>query len=127
LRRVGVTAWVFEPVVPSLHDTKTTKLSRHGEFRAASDAAIDVYVMTANHEGKSAVLLIEESPKPSKPPRGFAALDAETRHALARRGGMAVQAAGRAHRFTEEEAREAGRKGGAVSAARRRKPSPDES
>lgn len=44
--------------------------------------------------------------------RGFAVIDAERRREIARRGGLAVQASGLAHKFTSEEAQAAGRKGG---------------
>lgn len=44
--------------------------------------------------------------------RGFAALDQERQREIARLGGRAAHAQGRAHEFTTEEAREAGRKGG---------------
>lgn len=47
--------------------------------------------------------------------RGFAAMTPEQRSAIARRGGLAAQARGTAHRWTSEEAAEAGRKGGTVS------------
>lgn len=51
--------------------------------------------------------------------RGFAALSPEARREAARRGGLAAHASGRAHEFTRDEARAAGRKGGArVSADR---------
>jgi general stress protein YciG len=49
---------------------------------------------------------------PKKRRRGFAAMDPERVKAIASRGGVAVHARGTAHRFTNEEAREAGRKGG---------------
>jgi len=52
-------------------------------------------------------------------PRGFGALDPEKRRALAGAGGRTAQAMGTAHRFTVEEARSAGRKGGAAVAADR--------
>ena len=48
-------------------------------------------------------------------PKGFAvtaARDPEAHRELARQGGKASHAAGTAHEFTSEEAREAGRKGG---------------
>jgi general stress protein YciG len=45
-------------------------------------------------------------------PRGFAAMAPELRSAIARKGGKAAHAAGTAHQFTSDEAREAGRKGG---------------
>ena len=45
-------------------------------------------------------------------PRGVAAMSEEKRREVASKGGKAAQAQGKAHRFTSEEAREAGRKGG---------------
>lgn len=45
-------------------------------------------------------------------PRGFAAMDREKVREIATRGGKAAHAAGVAHQFTSDEAREAGRKGG---------------
>lgn len=53
----------------------------------------------------------EETPKP-KARRGFAAMDPEKVKAIAQKGGVAVHAKGTAHRFSKEQAREAGRKGG---------------
>jgi len=51
--------------------------------------------------------------------RGFAAMDQNKQREIARRGGLAAQALGTAHRFSPEEARRAGRKGGeAVSGNR---------
>jgi uncharacterized protein len=47
-------------------------------------------------------------------PRGFASMDAERQREIASKGGRAAHAQGRAHRFTPDEAREAGRKGGKV-------------
>jgi len=44
--------------------------------------------------------------------RGFAALDPDRQREIARLGGRAAHAQGRAHEFTSAEAREAGRKGG---------------
>lgn len=53
----------------------------------------------------------EEQPKP-KARRGFAAMDPEKVKAIAQKGGVAVHAKGTAHRFSKDQAREAGRKGG---------------
>lgn len=50
--------------------------------------------------------------------RGFASMDPELQRAIASKGGKAAHQSGNAHRFTSEEAREAGRKGG--QAAHRR-------
>ena len=44
--------------------------------------------------------------------RGFAALDPETRKAIASRGGKAAHALGKGHRFTTDEARAGGARGG---------------
>jgi general stress protein YciG len=44
--------------------------------------------------------------------RGFAAMSAELQRQIASKGGKAAHAHGRAHEFTAEEARAAGRKGG---------------
>ena len=57
--------------------------------------------------------------KPRKP-RGFAAMDPTLVSELAKRGGRAAHRAGTAHQFTSAEAREAGRKGGQATHAKRR-------
>ena len=44
--------------------------------------------------------------------RGFASMDPEKQREIASKGGKAAHEKGRAHEFTSEEAREAGRKGG---------------
>ena len=44
--------------------------------------------------------------------RGFAMLTPKERSAMASKAGIAAQASGKAHRWTLEEARVAGRKGG---------------
>ncbi|RSK48869.1 KGG domain-containing protein [Hymenobacter rigui] len=51
----------------------------------------------------------------AKRPRGFAAMDAATQRRIASEGGRASHLSGRGHRFTSEEARAAGRKGGQAS------------
>ena len=45
--------------------------------------------------------------------RGFARMPADQQRQAAQRGGRAAHASGTAHEFTSEEARAAGRKGGA--------------
>jgi len=55
--------------------------------------------------------------------RGFAAMDRELVRKLAQKGGRAAHEQGRAHEFTREEARVAGRKGG-LAARRRRATTP---
>jgi uncharacterized protein len=52
-------------------------------------------------------------------PRGFAAMDPEKVRAIASKGGKAAQMSGKAHQFSTEEAKEAGKKGGAAPHVRR--------
>jgi len=52
----------------------------------------------------------EESRTPAR--RGFAAMDSEKQKQIASQGGKAAHQQGVAHRWTSEEASEAGRKGG---------------
>ena len=51
----------------------------------------------------------------TKSRRGFAAMSPETQKRIASEGGKASHASGRGHRFSADEARDAGRKGGLVS------------
>ena len=53
----------------------------------------------------------EKETAPRKP-RGFAAMDRDRVSAIARKGGKAAHEAGTAHKFTSDEAKQAGRKGG---------------
>jgi len=55
--------------------------------------------------------------------RGFASMDRNRQREIASKGGKLAHLRGMAHEWTSEEAREAGRKGGA--AVRQRKPAPD--
>lgn len=55
---------------------------------------------------------------PSK--RGFASWTPEMRREVSARGGKAAHASGKAHEFTSEEAREAGRKAGIATHAKLR-------
>lgn len=55
-----------------------------------------------------------------KRPRGFATLSPERRREISSKGGIVSHQMGRAHEFTQEEAREAGRKGGKATHANRR-------
>lgn len=54
-----------------------------------------------------------------KRPRGFAAISREKVKEIARLGGKAAHAAGTAHEFSVEEAREAGSKGGKATHRKR--------
>lgn len=58
----------------------------------------------------------EEKPKGR---RGFASMDPEKVREIASLGGKAAQASGTAHRYTSEEARAAGQKGGKITAERK--------
>jgi general stress protein YciG len=62
---------------------------------------------------------------PTRRPRGFAAMDRTLVSDIARKGGKAAHTAGTAHEFTTEEAREAGRKGGRATHAKRLKATED--
>lgn len=50
--------------------------------------------------------------------RGFASMDPGRQREIASKGGKAAHASGRAHEFSADEAREAGRKGGRSRARR---------
>ncbi len=52
--------------------------------------------------------------------RGFASMDPNKQREIASKGGKAAHAQGRAHEFTTDEARSAGRKGGEVVSQDRR-------
>jgi general stress protein YciG len=62
-----------------------------------------------------------ESSEPVKVrrPRGFAAMDRSKVSEIASKGGKAAHAAGTAHQFSSDEARNAGRKGGVAPHVRR--------
>ena len=63
-----------------------------------------------------ALLALEatEVPAPVRAPRGFAAMDPALVREIARRGARASHEKGTAHKFTADEARAAGRKGGSA-------------
>lgn len=67
---------------------------------------------------KPAPATTEESEPPRKP-RGFAAIDRARVREIASLGGKAAHRAGTAHQFNTEEARAAGKKGGAAPHTRR--------
>jgi general stress protein YciG len=52
---------------------------------------------------------------PSTKPRGLAALSPERRREISAKGGKAAHAQGKAHRFTSQEAKSAGQRGGKAS------------
>ena len=57
---------------------------------------------------------------PPKQRRGFALVDPARLREISSMGGKAAQAKGTGHRYAPEEARAAGRIGGAISQSRRR-------
>jgi general stress protein YciG len=57
---------------------------------------------------------------PTMKPRGLAALSPERRREIAALGGKAAHAQGKAHRFTSQEAKAAGQRGGKVSSKKRK-------
>ncbi len=59
--------------------------------------------------------------KPIRKPRGFAAMSPEKVREIAAKGGKAAHVAGTAHRFTADEAKAAGIKGGKAPHVRRGK------
>jgi general stress protein YciG len=63
--------------------------------------------------------VVAASPTPKKR-RGFAVMDPKRVSEIASKGGKAAHAAGTAHEFSRDEAREAGRKGGYATHARRK-------
>ena len=62
-----------------------------------------------------------EGAHPTRRPRGFAAMDRKLVSEIARKGGKAAHSSGKAHEFTSEEARAAGRKGGQATHAKLRR------
>ena len=57
--------------------------------------------------------------RPDRKPIGFARMDADKIRMWGSAGGRRAHAVGHAHQWTREEAAEAGRKGGTVTAAKR--------
>ena len=54
-----------------------------------------------------------------KEDRGFASMNADKQREIASKGGRTAHAVGRAHQWSSDEAREAGRKGGLATRFRR--------
>jgi len=55
----------------------------------------------------------------TKSKRGFASMDPEKHREIASKGGKSAHEQGKAHKFSSEEAREAGKKGGKTVAQNR--------
>jgi general stress protein YciG len=71
-----------------------------------------------SHEAPDPEALPDPAKKPRRP-RGFAAMDRTKVSEIASKGGKAAHAAGTAHQFSSDEARNAGRKGGVAPHVRR--------
>lgn len=75
--------------------------------------------MTNNQQNQRGTAASTKQTSPSgKSLRGFAAMDPAEQRRIASEGGKASHESGRGHRFTSEEARAAGRKGGQASRGR---------
>ena len=61
-----------------------------------------------------------ETQTPRTKNRGFASMNSERQREIARKGGRAAHEKGKAHEFTSDEARAAGRKGGEKVSVNRR-------
>ena len=80
---------------------------------------------TARSEMSTAPADQPDAPPPDRrprKPRGFAAMDPKKVSEIASKGGKAAHAAGTAHQFSSDEAREAGRRGGLAPHAHRGAP-----
>ncbi|MBG9387017.1 KGG domain-containing protein [Caenimonas aquaedulcis] len=55
-------------------------------------------------------IITTAAPQEQRRPRGFAAMSPEKKREIASLGGRAAHASGRAHQFSSEEARAAGKK-----------------
>lgn len=82
-------------------------IRRCGDFRALSALNVESCARP-----KAEVDLEAMSDSSPRKPRGLAALPPERRKAISQMGGKATHATERAHKFTSDEAREAGAKGG---------------
>jgi general stress protein YciG len=111
---------ILDGIEPDRHpqhvDNKVTVPTIGGPIEGAGKLEVGGGEATVS-PGENAERLAAKS---AKPPRGFAAMDRRLVSEIARKGGKAAHAAGTAHEFTTDEARVAGRKGGAASHAKRR-------
>jgi hypothetical protein len=73
---------------------------------------------TTNATATTETPVTEQAPKP-KLRRGFAAMDRSKVAEIASKGGKAAHAVGTAHKFSSDEARAAGKKGGNAPHVRR--------
>jgi len=73
---------------------------------------------TQQEAGRKSTQANSKTSPSGKSLRGFAAMDPAEQRRIASEGGKASHESGRGHRFTSEEARAAGRKGGQASRGR---------
>lgn len=79
-----------------------------------------VFRVVPSLDGDQAMVPTEPAPVDPPKPRGFAAMTPAQRSAISSQGGRAAHTAGTAHRFTSDEAKAAGRKGGKAPKRSRR-------
>lgn len=87
------------------------------EKNAAGTESSDLSEHIANTAEPTATSDLTETPRPRR--RGFAAMDQARVKQIASKGGKAAHAAGTAHQFSSDEARDAGKKGGMAPHVRR--------
>jgi general stress protein YciG len=83
----------------------------------STEQALEVCQHQAVVHALSADAIAEAERVPKKRRRGFASMSPEKQRVIASLGGKVAQQQGRAHRFTTEEARTAGRRGGQTVSA----------
>lgn len=74
--------------------------------------------MIEQHYGSGPLEMEQAAPRP-KQRRGFASMDSLKQREIASKGGRAAHVQGKAHEFTSDEARAAGRRGGSVTSRNR--------
>lgn len=89
--------------------TKSTFINERLSSDTAVPAATDAPVADGP-ASRPAATDSAAAPAPTRAKRGFAVLSPEKKREIARMGGKAAHQHGRAHRFTSEEARAAGKK-----------------
>jgi len=96
------------------------------DIRITDDTKLPTPASPAPTTESAATTTTAEAPAPprQRARRGFAAMDPNLVREISRKGGKAAHEAGKAHEFTSEEARAAGRKGGLASHAKRRTAQP---
>jgi general stress protein YciG len=102
-----------------MNEHDTTMHTATNDSQKTANANANPNPMAATTADASASPQSPTAPRP-KQRRGFAAMDPRLVAEIASKGGKAAHAAGTAHEFTADEARQAGRKGGLAPHQRRR-------